>query len=638
MDIIVGTAGHIDHGKTALVRSLTGTDTDRLPEEKQRGITIDLGFAELELGDIRFGFVDVPGHERFVKNMLAGASGIDLVLLVVAADEGIMPQTREHFDICRLLHLERGLIAITKSDLVDSEMLEIVKEEVTEFVSGSFLEGAPIVAVSSRSGEGFDELRQTFATVASTIKPHAELHITRLPIDRSFAMKGFGAVVTGTLATGHIAEGSEVELLPLQKRLRVRGLQSHGRKVVEANSGRRTAVNLAGIDHHDVERGMLLSEPGVLQPTQSFDTEVEVLSDAAVPLKTRQRVRIHIGTTEVLARVVVVGGQIIHPGERGFIQLRLEAPVASILGERFIIRSYSPQETIAGGSVLGPSEARIRRRKAEGLTQYLSELSKVLGDTAETLRLLVERSSDRGQSRADIRSVTGWTSQAVDNAVGVLKNNSQLIDCDSVYIPPVNFTGLQNRVLNFVERRHEADRLAKSIPLDAVRNEVFRLSRPEVEKAVFNSLIVDKKLEIEGDSVKLAGRDAQLSRSEAATLQDLRRIFETAGLEVPKPDEIINSSASASGVKTDVAKKLFQQMLDANELIRIGPEIIMSANVVNGVITKLREFAGTTPDRMIDVPKFKELAGVSRKYAIPLLEHFDQRKITARRGDKRLVI
>lgn len=638
MDIIVGTAGHIDHGKTALVRALTGTDTDRLPEEKQRGITIDLGFAELELGDVRYGFVDVPGHERFVKNMLAGASGIDLVLLVIAADEGIMPQTREHFDICRLLRVERGLVAITKTDLVDEEMLEIVRAEVSEFVSGTFLDRAPIVGVSSRNGEGIEELRNALAATASSVKPRTSLHVARLPIDRSFAVKGFGSVVTGTLASGEIREGDEVELLPEGRRLRVRGVQSHGRKVTEANSGRRTAVNLAGIDHHEVRRGMLLTEPDVLCPAQSFDAEVEVLSDSAGPLRTRQRIRVHIGTAEVLARVVVVAGPLIHPGEKGFVQLRLESPVAAILGERFIVRSYSPQETIAGGSILGSSEARFRRRNAPELSEILLSLSAALTDPSETLRLLIERSADRGQSRAEIRAITGWSNKTVDEAIAKLKAGDLILDSSGVYSSRANVAFLERRVLRFVECMHEADRVAQAIPLEKVRADVFRSVRPEVEKAVLNILTSGGKLAVEGDAVRLVGRAARLSESEGAALTHLRNTFETAGLDVPKPDDIIENSASNTGADKEAVKKLFQQLLSSGELVRVNPEIVISSKILDGLIERVRVFADRSPDRLIDVAKFKEIAGVSRKYAIPLLEYFDQRRITARRGDKRLVI
>ena len=306
MDIVVGTAGHIDHGKTALVKALTGVDADRLPEEKQRGITIDLGFADLRTDEARISFVDVPGHERFVKNMLAGAGGIDLVLLVVAGDEGVMPQTREHFEICRLLQTRRGVIALTKADLADEELLDLVELDVAELVEGSFLEDAPVVRVSAKTGEGIDELRDTLIAEARSLPERRSDAPARIPVDRSFAVKGFGAVVTGTLVSGELRNGQELELLPEGRRVRVRGLQTHGDSVETAGPGRRTAVNLGGIDHGEVERGMALAEPGSLAVTQIIDTEVEVLADAAKPLRSRQRVRVHIGTAELLARVMGV--------------------------------------------------------------------------------------------------------------------------------------------------------------------------------------------------------------------------------------------------------------------------------------------------------------------------------------------
>src|SRR3989449_2103864 len=304
--IIIGTAGHIDHGKTALVRALTGIDADRLPEEKRRGITIDIGFADLDRGDVRIGFVDVPGHERFVKNMLAGAHGIDAVALVIAADESVMPQTREHFDICRLLGVRKGLIVITKRDLVGEDLLEVVQAETQELVKGSFLEPAPIVAVSSRTGEGIEGLKQTLREVASRVPARPAEFVTRLPIDRSFTMRGFGAVVTGTLIAGEIGDGDELELLPQTRRVRVRGVQLHGTTVVKAVAAQRTAINLAGVDAADIERGMTLAPPGTLRPTQTIDTSVQLLADAPRAMRSRQRVRIHIGATEVLARVRVM--------------------------------------------------------------------------------------------------------------------------------------------------------------------------------------------------------------------------------------------------------------------------------------------------------------------------------------------
>jgi selenocysteine-specific elongation factor len=638
MDIIVGTAGHIDHGKTALVRALTGTDADRLPEEKQRGITIDIGFAELELGDARFGFVDVPGHERFVKNMLAGASGIDLVLLVIAADEGVMPQTREHFDICRLLQIKGGFVALTKSDLVDDEMLELVKGEVSEFVAGTFLDGAPIVPFSSRTGAGLDDIRNALASAAANITARDDEHVARLSIDRSFAMKGFGTVVTGTLASGKIADGDELDLLPQGKRSRVRGLQSHGRKVAFAYAGRRTAVNLAGIDHHDISRGMLLAETGILQPSQIIDTRVEMLSDAARGLRTRQRVRVHIGTAEVLARVAVIGGTEILPGKSGFAQLRLESPVAPILGERFIIRSYSPQVTIGGGSVLRPNSERFRGRDVEGLLSFLTTLSHAANDNVAALRALVDHASLRGLTSAEIRRVTGWNADSLSRAVKAVVGSGEIVALKDVLIAQYAIHDLEEDTLRSLEKLHNADRVASSVPIEKLRALTFRSVRLEIERAVLTKLEQSGKIDLAADSIGLAGRGPRLSVNEETALASMRDIFASGGLEVPKIDVLLKNAADASKISVDTARKLLQQLFDSGEIVRISPEFAVSKTVLNGLIEKLRASAAALPGRLIDVPSFKDIAGVSRKYAIPLLEYFDQQKITARRGDKRLVL
>ncbi|PYS67560.1 MAG: selenocysteine-specific translation elongation factor, partial [Acidobacteria bacterium] len=370
--IIVGTAGHIDHGKSALVRVLTGTDPDRLPEEKKRGITIDLGFADLELGDLRIGFVDVPGHERFVKNMLAGAHGIDVLALVIASDEGVMPQTREHFDICKLLGVKQGIIVLTKQDLVDAEMLSLVEEEARELVKGSFLETAPIVALSSRTGAGLEGLKGNLKQVAAKVPARSSDYVTRLPIDRAFSMKGFGAVATGTLISGEITEASELELLPTGINVRVRGIQVHGKSVQSAVAGQRTAVNLAGVDVAQLERGMVLAEPRTLKTTQIIDAKIDALPLASRGVRSRARVRLHLGAAEVLGRVRVIGDRgEIAPGESGLVQLRVELPVVATHGDRFIIRSYSPAETIAGGVVLDPFATKHRAREFDEIKTSL---------------------------------------------------------------------------------------------------------------------------------------------------------------------------------------------------------------------------------------------------------------------------
>ena len=466
MDIIVGTAGHIDHGKTALVKALTGVDADRLPEEKQRGITIDLGFAEMHDGETRIGFVDVPGHERFVKNMLAGASGIDLVLLVVAADEGVMPQTREHFDICRLLRIQNGAIILTKSDLVDAETLELAKLDVAELVSNSFLEDAPVFVVSSRTGDGIAELKAGVLQAAGEVHRDKDVFEVRLSVDRSFSVKGFGAVVTGTLASGEVADGDELELLPSKRKLRVRGVQTHGKTVSSAHAGQRTAVNLAGVEHSDVNRGMVLVSPGTLSVAEVLDTEVEVLAGAPRSIRSRQRVRVHLGTAEVLARVAVLNEtHEIEPGSTGFVQFRLEAPVAAAHGDRFIVRSYSPQRTIAGGRVLDPVASRHRRSEIPELTETLAELSKAADGAANAADVFVRMAAERGARFGDLRSRTGLKSDVLNKLIEDAQTRHSIIDAGGVLVSQTPFEKLKAEALAAIEaassRRQAVARASK---------------------------------------------------------------------------------------------------------------------------------------------------------------------------------
>ena len=429
--IIIGTAGHIDHGKTALVRALTGVDADRLPEEKRRGITIDIGFADLDLGDVRIGFVDVPGHERFVKNMLAGAHGIDLVALVIAADESVMPQTREHFDICRLLGVRKGLLVLTKKDLVDEELLQLVQSETEELVAGSFLEGAPIIAVSSRTGEGIEALKQALRESGLEVAARSADFVARLPIDRAFTMRGFGAVVTGTLIAGEIAEGDELELLPAGTRVRVRGVQVHGSSVSHAVAGQRTAINLGGVDAAAIERGMVLAPVGRLRPTQAIDARVNLLENAPRALRSRQRVRIHIGAAEVLARVrVLADGGEIKPGQSGVVQLRTEAPIVGVLGDRFILRSYSPQITIGGGVILDPFPPKHRARDISAASARLETLSQ--GDRA--IAVFVASADQHGLRRTDLSARTAWRDEVIDAAAKQALSSGEIVEAEGVLL------------------------------------------------------------------------------------------------------------------------------------------------------------------------------------------------------------
>jgi selenocysteine-specific elongation factor len=639
LDIIVGTAGHIDHGKTALVKALTGVDADRLPEEKQRGITIDIGFAELDLDDIKIGFVDVPGHERFVKNMLAGASGIDLVALVVAADEGVMPQTREHFEICRLLETKTGLIVLTKKDLVDEELLELVKLDVSELVENSSLENATTIAVSAKTGEGIEELRRVLRETAARIPVRKNESVARLPIDRSFSMKGFGAVVTGTLISGEISEADELELLPAARKVRVRGLQTHGKTVKSARAGQRTAVNLGGVEQTEIERGMVLASKDALRPTQIFDAEIEVLKDAKRFLKTRQRVRVHIGTVEALARVQVLNerGEIA-AGEKDFVQLRLEIPIVCVPNERFIVRSYSPQVTIAGGRVLDNSATKHRRKEIEGIRKYLLDLIESGEDAAKKTKLYLETFGERGATFADLQAKTGWRSEILQKAVAENVEKKAIIEAESFFIARTPFENLKAKTSAEIEDFHKKEPLARGILRETLREKIFARLPLEIFKSVLTHLEKEKRIAAEKDVVRAAEHNLELSADEKLLRERLENIYKTAKLEVPKLEDALNEAIKNTKSTREAARKVFQLFLNSGEIVKITDEFYFSNTEIEGLIKKLRNFAAQSSDKLIDVPRFKDIAGISRKYAIPLLEYFDRERITRRAGDKRLIL
>jgi len=635
--IIVGTAGHIDHGKTALVRALTGVDADRLPEEKRRGITIDLGFADLDLGDVRAGFVDVPGHERFVKNMLAGAHGIDLVALVIAADEGVMPQTREHFDICRLLGIKQGLIIITKKDLVDEELLSLVQSEVAELVSESFLDAAPVVAVSARTGEGIDALRETLRQLALTVPARPSEFLTRLPIDRAFTMKGFGAVVTGTLVAGEILEGTELELLPSGSRVRVRGLQVHGSSVRTAMAGQRTAVNLAGLDASEIERGMVLAATGRLHPTQVIDAEIEVLANAPRALRSRARVRIHLGSAEVLARVrVLQPGSEIRPGERGMAQVRFESPVVAALGDRFVIRSYSPSHTIAGGKVLDPFALKHRGRAALEVVTRLEALGQA--GKPDQVALFVRLSGNNGRTRSDLIARTAWQDEVLEAAVAQAKAGGAIVDAEGILISQEAFDQLKDLVRTEVAEHHRREPLSRGLSRETLRERHFAHAAPELFRAVVAGLEQAGELVAEKDTIRSPAHSRDLSPADEQLRDRLARIYEEAGLAAPSLDQAMVDAGTPANARTH-ARKIFQLLIDSGLVVQVQPQLFFHRPSLDELITRLRAYADQhQPERGIDVAAFKDLAGVSRKHAIPLLEFLDREHVTRRAGDRRIIL
>jgi selenocysteine-specific elongation factor len=623
------------------VRALTGVDADRLPEEKRRGITIDIGFAELDLGDVRVGFVDVPGHEKFVKNMLAGAHGIDLVALVVAADEGVMPQTREHFDICRLLEVKSGLVVITKSDMVDAELLEVVKLDAAELVQNSFLANAPVAVVSAKTGDGIDSLKQTLKEIALKIPVRSDENIARLPIDRAFSVKGFGAVVTGTLIAGEIRETDEMELLPPAKKVRVRGVQTHGKSVATARAGQRTAVNLGGIDHAEIERGMVLAPVSSLHPTQILDVEIEVLPHAPRSIRSRQRVRVHIGTVEALARVQILedAGEIA-AGERGLAQVRLEMPVVTVPGERFIIRSYSPQTTIAGGRIINALAAKHRRRDFANTRVHLGKHLEAAAkkDRAAELKLFLESAGEQGLTKSDLTARTGWREATLQALLETLVGKKAVISAENRFISRTVFDRLAEKTVAAVQAHHRREPLSRGIQRETLREQLFAHLPAEIFRAILSELEKRGQIELEKDVARSTLFNRALAPADKTLLERLQNIYRQAALEVPALETALAEAAAGTKATKEHARKIFQLLLDGGELVRVSAEFYFSAAELENLVKKMRDFSAATPNGAIDVAQFKDLANVSRKYAIPLLEYFDQTNITRRVGDKRLVL
>ncbi|MFN7993165.1 MAG: selenocysteine-specific translation elongation factor [Bryobacteraceae bacterium] len=621
-NIIAGTAGHIDHGKTALVKALTGIDADRLEEEKRRGITIDIGFAHLQLTpSLRIGFVDVPGHERFVKNMLAGVGGIDLVLFVIAADESIKPQTREHFDICRLLGIPQGIIALTKADLVDPEIQELVRLEVEEFVAGSFLEGAPIVPVSSATGAGLDELRRELQRVASTVPEKSAAGHFRLPLDRAFTVKGFGTVVTGTLVAGSVRKEQEVEVYPTGRRLRVRGVQVYGATADQAVAGQRTALNLADIEPAELARGMVLAPPGILRATTHIDCSLELLPSAK-PLKHRAPVHFHAGTAEIEAQVRLLGGSsVLKPGQRTWAQIVLREPALLLPGDRFIIRMFSPVVTIGGGVVL--DTGGVRYRKAEAVSERLRVLAEA--SPPEKLALLV-RESKYGIGAAELLARTGCLERDIEAAASSAPV-VHLKHPQSWFVDRAWFQAARDRLLKAVREFHQKNPLLPGIPKQDLRNRELPDSPPFLIDAL---LAQSKEIAVEGENVRLGTHKLVLKQDEEQARAAIERAFEQAGLTVPALAEVL----AKSGVETARARSLLQILLREKRLIKVGDDLVFHHTAMQ----KLREMLGAHKGSRFNVGTFKDWTGISRKYAIPLLEYLDRERVTRREGDERAVL
>jgi selenocysteine-specific elongation factor len=645
--IIVGTAGHIDHGKTALVKALTGIDADRLEEEKRRGITIDLGFAHMELttaaGEtLRLGFVDVPGHERFVRNMLAGVGGIDLVLLVIAADEAIKPQTREHFDILQLLGVPRGITVLTKSDAVDAETLEVVRLEVEEFLRGTFLGNSksPIVAVSSLSGAGLEELKLAIVAAAAEVQPRDSQAIARLPIDRVFTMKGFGTVVTGTLVAGTIRREDEMEVFPTGRRVRVRGVQVHGQTAEAAVAGQRTALNVAGASTEDLSRGMTLAPPATFEVTRRADVRLRLLSSAPRPLKDRARVHFHSYAMEAVAEVRLYETKQIAPGDEAFARLTLPEAALLLPGDRFIIRQFSPVVTIGGGVVLEAAlrgrawperSRRIARAHTGSLMPHGDFLQVLAGGDAETiLRARIARRRHEGISMSRLVAETGWAKSVIETHLAQALRSGEVVRAGERFLHRPALEALKLHIASSLADFHKNNPLVGGISKEELRAQVDAL--PEVFETAAAMLVREKKLEVVGDLARLPGRGVAMKDEEAESKKKIEDAFASAGLKVPALQEVI------SGLKVDKvrAHKIVTLLLRDKILIKVSDELVFHRSVLEEL---RRQIAGyKVKSAKIDVAKFKEMTGVTRKYAIPLLEYLDRERVTKRVGDLREIL
>ena len=631
--VIVGTAGHIDHGKTALVKALTGIDADRLKEEKERGITIDIGFAHLPLdSNTTIGFIDVPGHERFIKNMLAGVGGIDLVMLVIAADELVMPQTREHLDICSLLHIKQGFTVLTKIDRVEPDIVDLVEIEVREFLKGSFLEHSPILRVSSYTGQGIPQLIETLREFVGKAGAKDANDIFRLPVDRCFTMKGFGTVATGTLIAGKVAKEQEIEILPTERKARVRGIQVHGRAANEALAGQRTALNLQGIEVSQIQRGMVLTIPGLFKPTSMFDCHLELLRSAPNPIEMRKRIRFHIGTAELMGYVVLLGQNRLEPGDSAFAQIRLEEPTFALPGDRFIIRQYSPMLTIGGGQILDSAPLK-HRRTDKNVLERLRVFKE--GSVEDQVMTAINEAGLKTVELQELSARRGLVPTRARERVTTLVNSGRvrvLAENPFVVVAAKAFLEAAAAAAATVEKFHQTNPLTPGMGREELKARLFSDASSLLFQAVLDALVTEKKIVFEQDLIRLFGRKVTLKADEEKMRNQLAERFRSLGLQVPSPDELITNLK----LDRNSARKIIQLMVKENALVKISEDMLIHRAAVDKLIADVKALKSKNPK--MGVGEFKDLTGVSRKFAIPLLEYLDRQRVTRRVGDERMIL
>ena len=628
--IILGTAGHIDHGKTSLIKAISGYDTDRLKEEKQRGITIELGFAALDLpSGIHIGIVDVPGHEKFIKNMVAGATGIDVVAMIIAADEGVMPQTREHLEICTLLGIQYGFIVLTKIDMVDSEWAELVKEDLAEFVEGTFLENAPVIAVSSITGEGIPEFIAALDSFCSQISVKKPSGLFRLPVDRVFTMKGFGTVITGTLISGKIAVGETVMIYPEDTKSKIRGLQVHDQQVNTAEAGMRTAINFQGIEKAVVKRGDVIARLDTLKNSYMLDIELHLLESNSRPVKNRDRVRLHTGTSELPCNVILLDRDTLEPGETAIVQLRLDNPVACVKDDRLVIRSYSPVRTLGGGRILNPIPNKHKRFK-DGINADLTALANA---DEETLVLL--NAKDAGYAEityTDLPIVTNLSGKQLDKSLQLLLSKQLLIQTDKEnkrYIHQNTYETFISKVSDLLTQYHLTHPLKNGMPKGELKSKFPPIMSDKLFNHLLSAMIKSDKIVLSENNVRLADHKITLKADQSDIKKKIIDTYLNSRLQPPYFKEL----SGTLGIDPRESKNVLMLLVKEGSVVKVKEELFFHADVIADLKNRLKDFLKSNNE--ITTPQFKEMTGASRKYTIPLLEYFDDENLTIRVGDIR---
>lgn len=629
-EIILGTAGHIDHGKTSLVRALTGIDTDRLKEEKERGITIELGFAFMDLpSGTHVGIVDVPGHERFVKNMVAGVTGIDMVAMIIASDESIMPQTREHLEICSLLGLQHGLIVLTKRDLVEQEWLDMVIEDIKEFTSGTFLENAPIIPVSSATGEGMDQLIKTVDKIAENIPEKSSSGLFRIPVDRVFTMKGFGTVITGTLASGKISVGDSVMIYPKKTNTKIRGIQVHNSPVESARAGMRTAINFQGLDLDEVNRGDVIALPETLKPSYLVDASFTYLKSNSRALKNRSKIRFHAGTAELHGNLILLDQEQVEPGETALVQIRLDTPVTCVKDDRFVLRSETPVRTVGGGVILNPIPKKHKRLK-EHISEGLSSITS--GDIEAGIVFQIEQTGYNGISFDDMKLMTNLSEKKLDGVISKLLSDRKAVQVDKenrIYIHEKTLSSFNEKLLTLLTNYHRQNPLKNGMPKEELKSKFPDFAGGKFFNHAIQRLIKDGRVIQSENVVHLSTHKVALHEDQQKVKERILEIYTQSGLTPPSFKQMYDEL----NIDSQAAKDVLLLLVKEGKIIKAKDDLFFEAGAIKILEQQLYDFLIANDE--ISAPLFKDMTGLSRKYLIPLLEYFDSINFTIRIGDTR---